>query len=114
MYLLPPCAARGRQAARCTSAATCQVLVRAAACYKTCPKQQAEAVSVKRRGANRGAPTRGLGYTGGIKRNQAVRARSGAAGCGIPALERQKSDILSLSAPFVALRRREAVRAHHK
>ena len=77
-------------------------------------KQRAEAVSVRRRGANRGAPTRGLGYTGGIKRNQAVRARSGAAGCGIPALERQKSDILSLSAPFVALRRREAVRAHHK
>ena len=85
MYLLPPCAARGRLAARNTSAAACQVLVRAAACYKTCPKQQAEAVSVKRRGANRGAPTRGLGYTGGIKRNQAVGARSGAAGWGIPA-----------------------------
>ena len=48
-------------------------------------KQQAEAVSVKRRGANRGAPTRGLGYTGGIRRSQAVRARRGAVGCGIPA-----------------------------
>ena len=54
-------------------------------CIRPVHKQQAEAVSVKRRGANRGAPTRGLGYTGGIKRNQAVGARSGAAGWGIPA-----------------------------
>ena len=77
-----PPGARRRLLARCLSVPQHAI--------KPVHKQQAEAVSVKRRGANRGAPTRGLGYTGGIKRNQAVRARSGAAGCGIPALERQK------------------------
>ena len=59
---------------------------------------------------------RGLGYTGGIKRNQAVGARSGAAGWGIPAeLLLNAIEILSLSAPFIVLRRPpQAVRAHHE
>ena len=72
-----PPGARWRLLARCLSVPQHAI--------KPVHKQQAEAVSVKRRGANRGAPTRGLGYTGGIRRSQAVRARKGAAGCGIPA-----------------------------